>query len=211
MSNATSVIKFSWKSGHSFQTYKPNCGKMPYLARRYVEECFKKFLDPDPEIRETRTIITHDTVDDAGDVDDDDQSRSEGRGKHRTGTEIKLRRATIRDYHDNIFSVISVSGCCPGRTPSGLSNFDVTVGKKASHDDRITVRPRLTTPAHCLSSVHLSAQTIDWGQRACSIISVIIIKMRSNHRASAADVWWPWRCDLFSRTTLTADEPDDNK
>ena len=40
----TSVTKCSWKSNHSLQWYKPNCGKMSYLAM--LKNPTKKFLDP---------------------------------------------------------------------------------------------------------------------------------------------------------------------
>ena len=55
LSNDTSVIKFSRKSDHSLWRYKPNCGKMPYLA---VSRILKKFLDLDPEADDCKNVIS---------------------------------------------------------------------------------------------------------------------------------------------------------
>jgi len=49
------VINFSWKSDYSVRRYKPNCGKMPYLA--LLKNPSKKFLALDPEADDFQNAI----------------------------------------------------------------------------------------------------------------------------------------------------------
>jgi len=97
---------------------------------------------------------------------------------------MMMMMMTVRGNHANIFHVTSVSGRWATER-HGAS--------KLWCDSRNDNKPwwrldRLHGP-HWPSSVRPSVRLLHH-QPASSIISVILIEMRSNHRASAADVWW---------------------